>query len=30
MLRVRFHGRGGQGMKTGSRIIGTTTSWEGR
>lgn len=23
MLRVRFHGRGGQGMKTASRILGT-------
>ncbi|MCK9376031.1 MAG: 2-oxoacid:acceptor oxidoreductase family protein [Syntrophobacterales bacterium] len=23
MYRIRFHGRGGQGMKTGSRILGT-------
>ena len=23
MFRVRFHGRGGQGMKTASRILGT-------
>jgi pyruvate ferredoxin oxidoreductase gamma subunit len=23
MLRIRFHGRGGQGMKTASRIVGT-------
>jgi pyruvate ferredoxin oxidoreductase gamma subunit len=22
MLRIRFHGRGGQGMKTASRILG--------
>ncbi len=24
MLRIRFHGRGGQGMKTASRILGST------
>jgi pyruvate ferredoxin oxidoreductase gamma subunit len=30
MLRIRFHGRGGQGMKTASRIIGTAAFWEGR
>jgi Pyruvate/2-oxoacid:ferredoxin oxidoreductase gamma subunit len=23
MLRIRFHRRGGQGMKTASRIVGT-------
>lgn len=23
MLRIRFHGRGGQGMKTASRIVGS-------
>ncbi len=23
MFRIRFHGRGGQGMKTASRILGT-------
>ena len=23
MLRIRFHGRGGQGMKTASRILGS-------
>ncbi|MEN8711676.1 MAG: 2-oxoacid:acceptor oxidoreductase family protein, partial [Arenicellales bacterium] len=23
MYRIRFHGRGGQGMKTASRILGT-------
>jgi pyruvate ferredoxin oxidoreductase gamma subunit len=30
MLRIRFHGRGGQGMKTASRIVGTAAFWEGR
>ncbi len=29
MLRIRFHGRGGQGMKTASRIAGTAALWEG-
>ena len=29
MLRVRFHGRGGQGIKTASRILGTTAFYEG-
>jgi pyruvate ferredoxin oxidoreductase gamma subunit len=23
MFRIRFHGRGGQGMKTASRILGS-------
>jgi pyruvate ferredoxin oxidoreductase gamma subunit len=23
MYRIRFHGRGGQGMKTASRMLGT-------
>ncbi len=23
MVRIRFHGRGGQGMKTASRIVGS-------
>ena len=27
--RVRFHGRGGQGMKTASRIVGTAAFMEG-
>jgi pyruvate ferredoxin oxidoreductase gamma subunit len=30
MLRIRFHGRGGQGMKTASRLVGTAAFWEGR
>ena len=30
MLRVRFHGRGGQGMKTASRILGTACFLAGR
>jgi pyruvate ferredoxin oxidoreductase gamma subunit len=30
MLRIRFHGRGGQGMKTASRIVGTAAFHEGR
>jgi pyruvate ferredoxin oxidoreductase gamma subunit len=29
MLRIRFHGGGGQGMKTASRIAGTAAFWEG-
>ncbi len=29
MYRIRFHGRGGQGMKTGSRILGTAFFLEG-
>lgn len=29
MLRIRFHGRGGQGMKTASRILGTALFLEG-
>lgn len=29
MLRVRFHGRGGQGMKTASRILGSALFHEG-
>jgi pyruvate ferredoxin oxidoreductase gamma subunit len=29
MYRVRFHGRGGQGMKTASRILGTAFSLDG-
>ncbi len=29
MLRVRFHGRGGQGIKTASRILGTAAFLEG-
>lgn len=29
MIRIRFHGRGGQGMKTASRITGTAASLEG-
>ena len=29
MLRIRFHGRGGQGMKTASRIVGTAAFREG-
>jgi pyruvate ferredoxin oxidoreductase gamma subunit len=29
MLRVRFHGRGGQGMKTASRVLGTAFFKEG-
>lgn len=30
MPRLRFHGRGGQGVKIASRIVGTTTFFEGR
>jgi pyruvate ferredoxin oxidoreductase gamma subunit len=30
MLRIRFHGRGGQGMKTASRLVGTAAFREGR
>lgn len=29
MIRVRFHGRGGQGMKTASRIVGTAAVLDG-
>ena len=29
MLRIRFHGRGGQGMKTASRIVSTAAFREG-
>ncbi|MFM2129618.1 MAG: hypothetical protein RL477_1164 [Pseudomonadota bacterium] len=29
MFRIRFHGRGGQGMKTASRILGTAFFNEG-
>jgi 2-oxoacid:acceptor oxidoreductase gamma subunit (pyruvate/2-ketoisovalerate family) len=29
MFRIRFHGRGGQGMKTASRILGTAFFFEG-
>lgn len=29
MYRIRFHGRGGQGMKTGSRVLGTALFREG-
>ncbi len=29
MYRIRFHGRGGQGMKTSSRILGTSFFYEG-
>jgi len=29
MFRIRFHGRGGQGMKTASRIVGTAAFLEG-
>src|SRR5210317_66653 len=29
MYRIRFHGRGGQGMKTASRILGTAFFLEG-
>ena len=29
MKRIRFHGRGGQGMKTASRIVGTAAFMEG-
>ena len=27
MLRIRFHGRGGQGMKTASRILGSSAAF---
>jgi pyruvate ferredoxin oxidoreductase gamma subunit len=30
MIRVRFHGRGGQGVKTASRIVGTAATLDGR
>jgi pyruvate ferredoxin oxidoreductase gamma subunit len=30
MRTVRFHGRGGQGAKTASRIVGTAAFLEGR
>jgi pyruvate ferredoxin oxidoreductase gamma subunit len=30
MLRIRFRGRGGQGMKTASRIVGSASFREGR
>jgi pyruvate ferredoxin oxidoreductase gamma subunit len=30
MFRIRFHGRGGQGMKTASRIVGTAAFRQGR
>lgn len=29
MIKVRFHGRGGQGMKTSSRILGTAAFLSG-
>lgn len=29
MIRVRFHGRGGQGMKTASRVVGTAALLDG-
>ena len=29
MIRIRFHGRGGQGMKTASRIVGTAALLDG-
>ena len=29
MYRIRFHGRGGQGMKTASRILGSAFFQEG-
>ena len=29
MYRIRFHGRGGQGMKTASRILGRAFFLEG-
>src|SRR3990172_9960993 len=29
MIRIRFHGRGGHGMKTASRIVGTAAFSEG-
>ena len=29
MKGIRFHGRGGQGMKTASRIVGTASFMEG-
>ena len=29
MYRIRFHGRGGQGIKTAGRILGTTFFLEG-
>ncbi|NOT54189.1 MAG: hypothetical protein HOP18_06245 [Deltaproteobacteria bacterium] len=30
MLRIRFHGRGGQGMKTASRMLGSAAFHAGR
>jgi pyruvate ferredoxin oxidoreductase gamma subunit len=30
MLRIRFHGRGGQGMKTASRLVGSASFWAGQ
>jgi len=30
MVRIRFHGRGGQGMKTASRIVGSAAVADGR
>jgi pyruvate ferredoxin oxidoreductase gamma subunit len=30
MIRIRFHGRGGQGLKTASRIVGTAAALAGR
>lgn len=29
MLRVRFHGRGGQGARIASRVLGTSAFFEG-
>jgi pyruvate ferredoxin oxidoreductase gamma subunit len=29
MIRIRFHGRGGQGMKTASRVVGTAALLDG-
>ena len=29
MLRLRFHGRGGQGAKVASRVLGTAAFYEG-
>jgi pyruvate ferredoxin oxidoreductase gamma subunit len=30
MIRIRFHGRGGQGVKTASRVVGTAAALDGR
>jgi Pyruvate/2-oxoacid:ferredoxin oxidoreductase gamma subunit len=30
MQRIRFQGRGGQGMKTASHIVGSASSWGDR